>query len=116
MKYLAPTLLSLLAFSFVACSSAHKDTQAAAAPPAAAMPEKTPMKLAPPTNAQTASCTNDGDKRTLEVSNKGSGCELTYTKASKASVVSSSSQGVAYCENSLKKIQAKLEKAGFDCK
>ena len=115
MKFVISVLLSGLFLSFTACSSAHKDLAPATSPPAA-LPEKAVMKPAPVGNSQTAACSNENDKRTLEVSTKGSGCELTYTKGGKASVVSSSSQGTTYCENSLKKVQAKLEKAGFDCK
>ena len=118
--YFTGTLTSVLACSLVVlagCASAHKDAVPAPAPVPSEVTkaEKAPMKEAPSANAQTASCTKDSDKRVLEVVAKGSGCELSYTKAGKASVVSSSSQGTTYCEKSLKKVQDKLEKAGFNC-
>ena len=61
------------------------------------------------------SCARGTETRFLEVSQKGSGCALDYTKSGKMSAVATSAHGVKHCVDSQKKIRTKLEQAGFKC-
>jgi hypothetical protein len=61
-------------------------------------------------------CSTKGDTRTLELREKGKGCELAYTKAGKEGVVASAAHGTDYCQKAFDKLRDKLKGAGYDCK
>jgi hypothetical protein len=60
-------------------------------------------------------CKKDQESRDLEVIPKDKGCTLVYAKGGKSENVAHASHGVQVCQDTLKKIQARLEKAGFHC-
>lgn len=112
-------ILTMIAFS--GCASAKKQspaqTPSTEAVSATASAHKVNTSISPvsPTDEEKISCTRAAENRTLEVTKKGAGCELNYSKAGKSSAVASSSHGVGHCMESAKKISAKLGKAGFKC-
>lgn len=111
MKYVS---ILLLVLGFMGCSSAKKVDTPATSKAAAA-----PTVVQKPTaksDGQKLTCTKGKDARVLEVVKKDKGCALNYTKAGKESAVASSVNGTKHCEDSQKKVSAKLEQAGFQCK
>jgi hypothetical protein len=95
----------------------------AADTPAPAKKADAKASAKPATNAAEAdnevverrTCKKDGDERTLEVLPKERGCILQYTKAGKSETKANASHGVQVCRDTLGKIQARLEQAGFHC-
>jgi hypothetical protein len=64
----------------------------------------------------TVTCAHGSDSRTLEVKDRGDGCELIYTKNNEPNAVATAGSGKKHCEEVSAKIQSKLTDAGFACK
>lgn len=62
-----------------------------------------------------STCHNGKDERVLEVIPKEKGCVLQYTKDGKTEQKAKASHGVQVCQDTLGKIRARLEQAGFHC-
>lgn len=108
-----------------ACSSQKKGADTAAAPVEAAKDAKSTTKGKAKAAAKvateaiagsTVTCTQAADSRILEVKDKGTGCELIYTKNGEPNAVATSGNGKKHCEEVSAKIQSKLGDAGFTCK
>lgn len=117
-KFIVPATLALLT---AACASktaqVDPSTQPAVAPVATPAAPTTPaIPAVTKDGTSVVTCDKGKDHRTLELRTKGKGCELAYTKAGQAAVVATGAHGLGRCEPSLKKIQAKLSGAGYDCK
>lgn len=84
------------------------------------MPAPAPTKeTAPPTvdeNMVKVTCTKGKEARLLEVIKKDNGCAFAYTKNGKINEAASSIHGFKHCKDSEKKVQGKLESAGYACK
>jgi len=74
-----------------------------------------PAKAKASASGTALSCTSGSDTRTLEIDSKDSGCTLNYTKMGKTSAIASDNSGNDHCLEVQKKIQGKLEGAGFSC-
>ena len=109
----------LLAFFFsIGCTNQNKQTPDAAKAPTVAVPVTLPVAQSSPpaTDKNKHSCSKGTDKRDFEIVKKDDGCFLMYTEAGKVTKkTSSSAHGPKRCEDSEKKLIAKLEKTGFQC-
>jgi hypothetical protein len=108
-------IMILTALSMAGCASAKKQPEAHA--PAATASSKVSQtgEATGMSDLTKLSCTRGQETRTLEVVKKDSGCSLDYTKGGKMKAAASSSHGTQHCVDTQKKIQKKLEQAGFKC-
>jgi len=61
-------------------------------------------------------CTSGGDERKLALkSTPSGGCEVLYTKAGNTTSIAHADHETSYCEKTLEKTKANLEKAGYNC-
>ena len=110
---------ALMLIVALGCSSSQKPVEPAPPLEAKVTPKPAPESASKPSVAadeQKFSCTKAKDSRLLEVTKKGAGCALNYTKGGKDSEVASSKHGLRHCEKAREKIKGTLEKAGFECK
>lgn len=113
----------IVALTFVGfgCSSNAKKSKLDETPAPPSDP-RVLEKVTPETQSKAATalskvnCSVKGDERTLEVREKGKGCEVIYTKAGNEGVVASAINGKDHCQKTLEKIQNKLIGSGFTCK
>lgn len=108
----------VLLFVLAACSTPQGDHHEAttANKPATASEKAAPQKTAPASNSSRYQCSKNGsDLRTVEQISKGKGCELNYTKGGKPSVVASSTNSTAHCDEVFARIRKKLTAAGYQC-
>ncbi len=64
---------------------------------------------------KSTTCKNGADTRVLEISKKGNGCELAYTKSNEKNVIASAVNGNTHCETVYNRIQTRLTEANFKC-
>ncbi len=114
MKYIVLPVFFLL----IGCTEQKKATPetAKAAPPAMApvTPAVVPTS-APAPDKSKHFCSKGADKREVEIVKKDDGCVLHYTVAGKMKRKTTSLHASIRCENSEKRLIAKLEKTGFQC-
>ena len=122
-------LLSLICVSLlIGCSNNAKKSTEAPAPAtnqsAAVAEPKVETKTTAKTQKEKKSTANakgeltclfNKDERKLSVNEKGEGCELSYSKEGKASVVATQIKGQEKCDEVFTRIQTKLEASGFKC-
>lgn len=99
-------------------SKTHKSKKAAKvdAPAAAATPALAPAPSASGEAGLTVKCTSGDDERVLQVTPKGKGCEVNYTKFGKTASIANAANGNDHCEDVVRRVQKKLEGAGYSCK
>lgn len=118
-------LLSLIALSFIGCSSKQKKSDSAKSDKAQVekeqkMPDKKNKKdgkkAKAKSSASTILCTYDKATRELSVVESGSGCTVEYKRDGVDSQLGSGASGSSFCQDLVDKTKAKLEAAGFTCK
>jgi len=111
-------LAALIITALAACSTPKKKSDSASKAKTSAPVVTKESKKADKASSDAVGkevCESGKDSRSLEIHKKGAGCELSYSKFGKSSVVSSSQNGTHHCESSLEKIAKKLEADNFKC-
>ena len=106
-------MFSAMALTLAGCGSASKHETSSNPPVAAPTPVVAPVVN---DNPDKVTCTKGEETRLLEVVKKGNGCSFAYTKSGKTKEAATSSHGIKHCQASQKKVQSKLESAGYVCK
>lgn len=108
-------LVIAVLLSFMACSSANKKKTDG-------MSSKTEksMKSSAVSKGEvedSVSCSKDNDHRKIQsIKNSDGGCEVSYEKWDKVSVIGSAVSDMSYCTKLVAKVKGNLEGFGFTCK
>jgi hypothetical protein len=60
-------------------------------------------------------CTSGSDERVIEITSKGEGCTVEYTKLKEKKEIASAEHETDHCKQVAQKIRGHLEAAGFTC-
>ena len=110
-------IIALAVLSFAGCTQNPTQKQATTTPATPPSVASATTSAANPNTFQTPkiSCKKGKDTRTLEVTQKAPGYLLGYEKSGKMTTVSKAPIGLNQCVQAEKRIQKKLEQAGFSC-